>query len=666
MTVTGAAVKQFIDVIKTATEHTCEPETAVAAIAAVRSELGKRPVSVPLQVAKVTAALRTLKSAVIETDSSTVVAWSEEEWSETLWNLLQTAVSGTLADQACSETLDSDDRWQGALAAAMQGHETEEQHKVGIWWSSRCCTVLALLTLAVASIAFAGMLPISAKSRVCIALCSLLLSVVACFWYSRGPDHWSFVTIIEEEVESISVVRASSTPTQDLSYTSRGGAISQLKKEMERLKIELERSQQVPPVPPHPNAPLIPREVGPPGVSADSKEKEQRKQLDALREFCAAPDVTRKTLSKPCVKKASVFTSWKDGDKVQLKNLGELAEYEGKCGHISSSQGGGYEVTLDEGDILCALSESMLASPLPPTLRSSAPVYAPMVAAAQVPIRAQAGKIKSILEVIEASSSISENWPQQFWSEVAASCEPLHPALKALLEGHGYIGAQTTSAPRGNELIAELKHFEVLGAPSQGTAAGLFQGLDLPDFETGQEDLLNTERWHSKLPTDFARAAPDIYRSVRTGGSSSVRDWISSFFAADQRSTQTFQQKFEQAAQIDFKIATCRTHAELMALLSTDDLLEINLRSLAAWLHFKRTGDTDAADSMLAVRAPGSMMDVAPTWLLTSAANHSTNEFKRKQRSGGKGGSGGKGTSGKDGKKGGAGGKAKADPKKNM
>ena len=145
-----------------------------------------------------------------------------------------------------------------------------------------------------------------------------------------------------------------------------------------------------------------------------------------------------------------------------------------------------------------------------------------------------------------------------------------------------------------------------------------------------------------------------------------MRDWISSFFAADQRSTQTFQQKFEQAAQIDFKIATCRTHAELMALLSTDDLLEINLRSLAAWLHFKRTGDTDAADSMLAVRAPGSMMDVAPTWLLTSAANHSTNEFKRKQRSGGKGGSGGKGTLGKDGKKGGAGAKAKADPKKNM
>ena len=665
MTVSGAAVKQFIDVIKTATEHTCEPETAVAAIAAVRSELGKKPVSVTLQVPKVTAALRSLKSAVIETDSSTVVAWSEEEWSETLWNLLEASVSGTLSGQTCSETLDNDDRWQEALAAAMQGHKTEEQHKVGIWWSSRCCTVLALLAIAFASIALAGILPISAKSKVCIALCSLLLVVVACFWYSRGPDHWSFVTIVEEVIESIPVVWPVSTPAQDLSATSKGEAISQLKQEMERLKAELERSQQVPPVPPPPNAPLIPREVGPPGWPADTREEEQRKQLDALREFCAAPEVTRKMPSKPFVKKAAVFTSWKDGDKVQLKNLGGLAEYEGKCGHISNSQSEGYEVTLDEGDVLCALSESMLASPLPPTLRSSAPTYAPVAAAAQVPIRAQAGKVKAILEVIAASSSISENWPQQFWSEVAASCEPLHPALKALLEGHGYMGAQTISAPRSDELIAELKHFEVMGAPSQGTAAGLFQGLDQPDLGTGQEDLLNTERWHSKLPTDFARAAPDIYRSIRTGGSSSVRDWISSFFAADQRSTQTFQQKFEQAAQIDFKIATCRTHAELMALLSTDDLLEINLRSLAAWLHFKRTGDTDAADSMLAVRAPGSMMDVAPSWLLTSAANHSSAEFKRKQRSGGKGGSGGKGTLGKDGKKGGASAKAKADPKKN-
>ena len=101
-----------------------------------------------------------------------------------------------------------------------------------------------------------------------------------------------------------------------------------------------------------------------------------------------------------------------------------------------------------------------------------------------------------------------------------------------------------------------------------------------------------------------------------------------------------------------------------MTLLATDDLLEINVRSLAAWLHFKRTGDADAADSMLAVRAPGSMMDVAPNWLLTAAANHSTAEFKRKQRSGGKGGTTGKSTSGKGGKKGGAEAKAKADAKK--
>ncbi len=202
MSVSGAAVKRFIEVIKTATEHTCDPGTAVATIAAVRSELGKKPVSLSLQVAKVTAALRSLKSAVIETDSSTVVSWSKEEWSETLWNLLEASVSGTLSGQTCSEARDNDDSWQEALVAAMEGHKKEEQHKVGAWWSSRCCTVLALLTIALAFTSLAGILPISAKSKVCIALWSLLIVVVALFWYLRGPDHWSFVTIVEEVIES--------------------------------------------------------------------------------------------------------------------------------------------------------------------------------------------------------------------------------------------------------------------------------------------------------------------------------------------------------------------------------------------------------------------------------------------------------------------------------
>ena len=542
MAVSDAAVKQFIDVMKTATEHTCEPETAVATIAAVRSKLGKRLVSLPLQVAKVTAAIRSLKSTVIETDISTVVSWSEEEWSKTLWKLLEASVSGTLFGQTCSEVLLSDDRWREAIVAAVQGHKKEEQHQVGVWWSCRCCTVLALLTIALASMTLAGMLPTLAKNSAGSTLWSLLIVVVALVWYSRGADHWIFVTVVEEANESIPVGWPTIESAKDQSDTVKGEAMIQLKQEMAMFKTELD--------------------------------------------------------------------------------------------------------------------------PLSPTLRSSAPVCSPMAGAALVPIRDQAAKIKAIIEAIASSSSISENWPLQFWSEVATSCEPLHPALKALLEGHGYIGAQTLSAPRGVELIAELEHLEGLGAPSQGTAAGRFQGLDLPDHGTGQEDLLNTERWHSQLPTDFARAAPDIYRSIRTGGSSSVQDWISSFFAADQKSTQTFQQKFEQAAQIDFKITTCRTHAELMALLSTDDFLEINLRSLAAWLHFKRTGDIDAADSMLAVRAPGSMMDVAPSWLLTSSANHSSAEFRRKQRSGGKGGPGEKGFLGKDGKQGRACTEAKADPEK--
>ena len=43
----------------------------------------------------------------------------------------------------------------------------------------------------------------------------------------------------------------------------------------------------------------------------------------------------------------------------------------------------------------------------------------------------------------------------------------------------------------------------------------------------------------------------------------------------------------------------------------------------------KRTGDKVGAAHMLGVAAPGSATDVAPTWLVSEATQHSTQEYKR-------------------------------------
>ena len=58
---------------------------------------------------------------------------------------------------------------------------------------------------------------------------------------------------------------------------------------------------------------------------------------------------------------------------------------------------------------------------------------------------------------------------------------------------------------------------------------------------------------------------------------------------------------------------------------------EVALRRLAAWIHERRTGDKDAAQSMLAIK-PSFSSDVAPSWLGTEAASYSQSEHKSRER----------------------------------
>ncbi len=83
-----------------------------------------------------------------------------------------------------------------------------------------------------------------------------------------------------------------------------------------------------------------------------------------------------------------------------------------------------------------------------------------------------------------------------------------------------------------------------------------------------------------------------------------------------------------------------------MLMLSTEDYIEMALRRLSAWVCENRTGDRSGAKAMLAFAAPGGNTDIAPTWLVKEAAEHSKMEHQRSERvtaANRRGGGGGRG-----------------------
>ena len=106
-----------------------------------------------------------------------------------------------------------------------------------------------------------------------------------------------------------------------------------------------------------------------------------------------------------------------------------------------------------------------------------------------------------------------------------------------------------------------------------------------------------------------------------------------------------------------------------MQVLSRGDLMEISLRRLASYVYEQRSGDRIGAQHMLGTVPPGGSADVAPTWMVSSATQHSKVEHQRRERveaetrqRGKQGRGGGRGDGGRGRGGGGRGGKG-PDPK---
>ena len=119
-------------------------------------------------------------------------------------------------------------------------------------------------------------------------------------------------------------------------------------------------------------------------------------------------------------------------------------------------------------------------------------------------------------------------WGQRFW-RFAAMHEAqgaISPMMKMLLTGFGYIVAATLTLPRVTEMTAVFLRLE---APPGVSALAPPPGAGVlgPGTDAG------VARWSHSLPPDLKRAAPEMYRNMRSEGCVTIRDWLAASHGND-------------------------------------------------------------------------------------------------------------------------------------
>ena len=233
------------------------------------------------------------------------------------------------------------------------------------------------------------------------------------------------------------------------------------------------------------------------------------------------------------------------------------------------------------------------------------------------PVARAAQRVRERL--LQASASSADPWwAVRFWRAIHQEDQAgLLPApVIAVLRAHGYIGAATRAAPGAEELATTLQHL-------------VTQAVAFNDHSITQGDEF--DRWATSLPPDCRRAAPEIFKNMRAAGSPSVRQWLQENFKGS-RTAAAFTDLWSVATSIDFALGPVRSDAERFTALSTSDQLEIQLRHIAAHVYESRTHDFVGASRIRAIVAPGTGVDVAPSWLVSDATTHSKQEHQRTER----------------------------------
>ena len=198
--------------------------------------------------------------------------------------------------------------------------------------------------------------------------------------------------------------------------------------------------------------------------------------------------------------------------------------------------------------------------------------------------------------------------------------------VAGLLRFHGFDGQAPTVPPRMPELRNSLQ--VMAQTPSAAGGSGWTGGPTLSNAASS-----SAVRWDSALPPDFKRAASEIYRSIRSSGNTSVRDFVNHSFAGD-RTSHVWRDLWVLAQEVDVSLAAVAPNGDgaIFHLLATSDTIEMSLRRIAAYIYEERTRDYVGAAHMQGIVPPGSKVDIAPTWVVGEATQHSKAELQRDER----------------------------------
>ena len=307
------------------------------------------------------------------------------------------------------------------------------------------------------------------------------------------------------------------------------------------------------------------------------------------------------------------------------------------------------------------LSVPPLAAPLPNAVPSGTALYAPFSTPVVSQEQTAAGEVLDGLKAAYQHHTADPYWGSRFWLAVANLHRSgrLTESVLRTLAFHGYTGAAAVNLtspaapPRMPELQRELESLIATASPVHAapvSAEWAFSGDGL---------------WDSALAPDFKRAGFEIYRSIRSAGSRTVREWLSAN-CAKARDTPLWLDLWTTATNIDFILTSAAQKQGEMGIrqaLAQNDILEIGLRRLASQIYYDRTRDKTGSQAMLGVTPPGAGSDIAPSWLVADATVFSKSEHQREERvyqadarrrkGGGKGDERAPGTKGRKGRKGG-------------
>ena len=257
--VSAGASRIFVEHFESHTAKNLEVSDAELTIARVRETLGSKLISKDKQVAAAAKALVFIKALILEHAPELQTAWTSDEWSDAMWDLLEPATSHTLAGQSCSEVFGTSELWEDAVTMALA--ETSEQvtEVVSAAWSHRWLVGMVLFVLAGLMWKVPQWLEATAKTKFATAVTSLFFVGVGSWWTLRGPVYLVSRTIQEEKITSVKVQTKEVSEAAAAKGQPHADATKELRRQLEELQAELEKSKasQKPPMPPPALAPLM-------------------------------------------------------------------------------------------------------------------------------------------------------------------------------------------------------------------------------------------------------------------------------------------------------------------------------------------------------------------------------------------------------------------------